>query len=416
MRLKTVFLTEDIPFPISGSARFRKSQLIGLLAEKTDVEVLCFDSRRLTRGSLGIPDDVALTAIERDHEPLWRRAFDSILHPLRPSQFEGLSESMIDSLRARAEPGKILWISGAGVSPYVPVGRKLGYRVIFDDHHPEIQHRLKKAKYMGAFGHLPSLLSSVQDGFYKGRICKQAHAVIEASDLAASQISRLTPNATVHVLRDTVECSAYDEVRGTSGGSLLFFGALDSTGNLRGISWFIDEVLPRLRASLKERLPRVVIAGWNPPRHLIRRLHYEKIELHPNPKSMIPVLADAAVVFFPQRYGESATQQILEAMAAGRPVLSTPKAAEGLLFSPTYDMLVADRADAFTRALINLIENVEFRSGIVSHALETVHKRYDRNRAREELGRLLALLEETPPGATDRQVRQKMQELGRPRH
>src|SRR4029077_14196635 len=130
---------------------------------------------------------------------------------------------------------------------------------------------------------------------------------------------------------------------------------------LRGISWFIDEVLPRLRASLRERTPRVVIAGWNPPRHLIRRLHYEQIELHPNPKSMLAQLADAAVVFFPQRYGESSTQQILEAMAAGRPVVSTPKAAEGLLFSPTYDLLVADRADAFTRALIQLLDNSEFR-------------------------------------------------------
>src|SRR5277367_281671 len=98
MALKTVFLTEDIPFPISGSARARKSQLIRLLAEKTEVEVLCFDGRRLSRESLGIPEEVALTAIERDHEPFWRRFLQSVWHPLMPSQFDGLSEAMIDGL------------------------------------------------------------------------------------------------------------------------------------------------------------------------------------------------------------------------------------------------------------------------------------------------------------------------------
>src|SRR5579885_1000793 len=114
--LKTVFLTEDF--------RLRKTQLIQLLAEKTEVEVLCFEGRNLARGN--VPKGVALTAVERDPGSFWeplKRLFNSVVHPLRPAQFEGLSESMIDSLRARAEPGKILWVSGAAVSPYVPVGR-----------------------------------------------------------------------------------------------------------------------------------------------------------------------------------------------------------------------------------------------------------------------------------------------------
>jgi glycosyltransferase involved in cell wall biosynthesis len=389
---KTVFLTEDF--------RLRKSQLIHLLSERTEIEVLCFEGRHLTGGN--VPEGTALTAVERDpgsfFEPLKR-----ILHPFTPPHFDGLSESMIDALRARVEPCKFLWISGAGVSPYVPVGRKLGYRVVYDAHQPEIQHRLKRAKSMGAaVGHLPTFFSNAQGGFYRSKICTQAHAVVEASDLAASQISRLAPHANVHVVPDTVDSSVYEEVRSSKGESLLFFGPLDSTGNLRGISWFIDEVLPRLRASLKERVPRVVVAGANPPRHLIRRLHYESIELHANPKSMLPLLSDAAIVFFPQRYGLSSTHQILEAMASGRPVVSTPKAAEGLLFSPTYDLLVADRADSFTRGIVQLVENPDFRSGIASHALETVNKRYDRNRARESLEKLLSLLAETPAGPTDR--------------
>jgi glycosyltransferase involved in cell wall biosynthesis len=407
--LKTVFLTEEIPFPVSGAARARKQLLIQLLAEKTDLEVLCFDGRNFSREAMGIPPGVALTAVDRDLEPIWRRLF----HPLRPAHFEGLSESMIDALRARAEPGhgKVLWISGDGVSPYVPVGRKLGYRVIFDDNRSDIRHRVRRNE--GSIGQLPAIWSNLQGGFHMGKVCHQAHAVIAPSDLGASQIAQVAPQASVHVLPDTVECSQYKDLPAKPGESLLFFGALDSPGNLKGIAWFIDEVLPRLKASLKERSPRIVIAGWNPPRHLIRRLHYDQIELHANPTSMIPILADASVAFFPQRYGENSTYQILAAMAAGRAVVSTPKAAEGLLFSPTYDILIADRADAFTRALVKLFENAEFRSSTVTHALETVRTRYDRNRARELLGKLLTLLEETPPGASDLQVRQKLQALRR---
>src|SRR5262249_10996153 len=162
---------------------------------------------------------------------------------------------------------------------------------------------------------------------------------------------------------------------------------------------------------MRERAPRLVIAGWETPRSLLRRLHYEKVELHENPKDMRPILADAGLVFFPQIAGESASHQILEAMAAGRPVVTTPKAAEGLLLSPTYDILIADRADAYTRALVQLLENPELRQSTVIHALETVRNRYDRSRAKELLANLLALLEEARPEQAERSLARKIVEL-----
>ncbi|HUP58259.1 MAG TPA: hypothetical protein VM598_12455, partial [Bdellovibrionota bacterium] len=105
--MKVLFLTDELPYPVSGTSRIREAQLIEILAEAGEVEVLSF-SHPGDAPVTSVPSQISLTAIEREPEPAWRKLFS----PLRPSAFEGLCEAMIDALRIRVEPGKLLWVSG----------------------------------------------------------------------------------------------------------------------------------------------------------------------------------------------------------------------------------------------------------------------------------------------------------------
>ncbi len=72
-------------------------------------------------------------------------------------------------------------------------------------------------------------------------------------------------------------------------------------------------------------------------------------------------------------------------MAAGRPVVSTSRSAEGLLFTPGRDIWIDDEPDAFTSAMVRLLRESELRQQTVRHADETVKQYYERNHARKIL-------------------------------
>jgi glycosyltransferase involved in cell wall biosynthesis len=69
--------------------------------------------------------------------------------------------------------------------------------------------------------------------------------------------------------------------------------------------------------------------------------------------------------------------RILEAMAAGRPVVTTGRGAAGLVLTPTVDAFVAETPDAFTLAIVRLLENPALHSEIRNNALRTVRSQYD---------------------------------------
>ena len=69
--------------------------------------------------------------------------------------------------------------------------------------------------------------------------------------------------------------------------------------------------------------------------------------------------------------------KILESMALRTPVVSTSKGAEGLAVTAGTDILLADTADAFATAVIDLLHNQTHRQHLAQAAYELVANHYD---------------------------------------
>ena len=85
-----------------------------------------------------------------------------------------------------------------------------------------------------------------------------------------------------------------------------------------------------------------------------------------------PYLWNAAVSIVPLRIGGGTRLKIYEAMAAGRPVVSTAVGAVGLLVHPAQDILLADAPAAFAEACLSLLEYPERHRTLAVAALEMV--------------------------------------------
>ena len=400
---KALFLTQENPFPPRGSDKFRDFHVLRLLCEQMDsVEVLCFAEgsgpNQLKNASEEIPANLTISEMEK-HTP-------GFLHRLfQPRALNPYSDCIEDALEKRAEPGKLLWISRLLMASCVPWARSLGYHVILDEHNVE-SAVLKQNLGKSPLKKIPGFLIAAQASYYESRFCLKSNAVVAASELDAKRLARIAPGAEVHLIPNTVDHESFEPARSVQGKTLFFSGSLSHPTNVEGLKWFIAEIVPRLRARLGDRIPPIVVAGSNPSVELQGVLRRQGITVHANPPSMIPYFSNAAVVFVPIRSGGGTPLKILEAMAAGKPVVSTGKATEGLVLAPTYDILIADNADSFATAILRLLENPQLRTDMGIHAAKTVLSRYDWRCAREVISDLLRSLPAramTPqPGSSSR--------------
>lgn len=370
---KALFLTHENPFPPRGSDKLRDFHVLRLLCERIEeVELLCVRQSASSESEdpalYTIPGNLKITVIEPEVSGLFHRFLK------RVKSDDDYEEAVESALEERAEPGRVLWVSRLSMANCVPMARSLGYRVILDEHNVE---------------RIPKLWAGVKARRHESVSCLKSNAVVAASNLDATRLARLVPGVPVHIIPNSVDHSKFESARTAEGTTLFFSGSLDHPTNIDGLEWFAGEVLPRLRANLGQRLPRVVVAGANPSDAFRTRLEISGIEVLPNPTSMLPHFVEAAVVFVPIRSGGGTPLKILEAMAAGRPVVSTGKATEGLVLAPTYDILIADNADGFASAILRLFDNPLLRKELGTHAAATVLDRYDWRCGRDTLIELL---------------------------
>ena len=122
--------------------------------------------------------------------------------------------------------------------------------------------------------------------------------------------------------------------------------------NAQGIRWFAEQVVPYLKKSLPGHCLRIV--GSDIGRHLARRLDRSGCCINRNVPDILPFLQKARVLAVPLHVGGGTRIKIIEAWAAGLPVVSTFAGADGLEYNPGSDILIADSPEYFA-ALVHKV-------------------------------------------------------------
>lgn len=92
---------------------------------------------------------------------------------------------------------------------------------------------------------------------------------------------------------------------------------------------------------------------------------------------MVPHLHAAAVYVAPHFTGAGTRTKLLEAMAAGLPIVTTTIGLEGIEAVPGRDIVVADDADAMIAAVCRLLDDPSERRRLGTAARRLVETQYD---------------------------------------
>jgi len=130
--------------------------------------------------------------------------------------------------------------------------------------------------------------------------------------------------------------------------SIGFIGSLDWIPNVEGLKWFLDSVWPKVRRKLP--YAEFHVAGRNPGNDFYSQ-ESRKIFIHGEVRSAIDFMADHDVLVVPLLSGSGIRIKILEALALGRTVITTPLGVEGINAHHGEHLLIADDAEAFAKNL-----------------------------------------------------------------
>jgi glycosyltransferase involved in cell wall biosynthesis len=119
------------------------------------------------------------------------------------------------------------------------------------------------------------------------------------------------------------------------------------------------------------------VVGEGTPRMLREFAGRDDIELVGRASSPIPYYADAHVAVVPLRAGGGTRLKILEAMALGRPVVSTPLGCEGLAVEDGKHLLIANDAETFAAAAAHLLTDRALAARLTEQARALVERDYD---------------------------------------
>lgn len=192
----------------------------------------------------------------------------------------------------------------------------------------------------------------------------------------ADSIAALAPEAAARVRVDPfglVLPPAADPAREVPG-TILFVGAFHHPPNRDAALWLAREILPAVR----ERAPaaRLRIVGSAPPPE-VRALAGEHVEVIADAPSVIPHLEEAAVVMAPVRTGGGMRMKVLQAMAAGKAVVTTSRGTEGYTgFGEEPPLAVGDDEAEIAAATAALLADDEERRRLGRRAREFAERHH----------------------------------------
>jgi glycosyltransferase involved in cell wall biosynthesis len=201
---------------------------------------------------------------------------------------------------------------------------------------------------------------------YERRLLEQMSAVVALTVRDAESMRELAPAARIVriPLGTEIPTRAADPLGG-SPPSLLFTGNFVHPPNVSAATRLANTILPLVRAVVPDAELRVV--GPAPPAALRGRTREGIFALGEVP-DLWPFLDAASLVVAPLHEGGGMRVKVAEALAAGKAVVASGRAVEGLAVASGDQLLLAETDDAVAAACVRLLRSSEVRAGLARRA------------------------------------------------
>jgi polysaccharide biosynthesis protein PslH len=278
----------------------------------------------------------------------------------------------------------VVQVEGIELARSIEIVRQASPRskIVFDDHNAEteLQRRNMQTDLALPRRWPAAAYSAVQVGRlrrFEAWACGAADWVTAVSAADQSHLQALIAPATtpISVIPNCLDVAQYRLDGETAVPfDVVFSGKMDYRPNVDAALWFADEVWPRILAQRPSATWAIV--GQKPHPRLARLRDLPGVTVTGWVARVQPYLAGAGVVALPFRIGSGTRLKLIEAMAAGKALVSTPIGAEGFPVQHGREIVLAEGGAALATAVLHLLDNAEERARL-GQAAQQFAQRYD---------------------------------------
>jgi len=210
---------------------------------------------------------------------------------------------------------------------------------------------------------------------YEPLVCSQFDRCLTVSAEDRGALLALNPNLAITVIENGVDVQYYQQgIRPTDANRLVFTGSMDWLPNDDAMTYFCRSALPAISREAPD--VRLSIVGRNPS-SAVRSLHSPpRVTVTGSVPDVRPYVERSTVFVVPLRIGGGSRLKILEAMAMGKPCVSTSVGCEGLRVTPGHNILIADAPQDFAAEVVRLLGDRYARAAVSRAGRELVLAEY----------------------------------------
>lgn len=201
-------------------------------------------------------------------------------------------------------------------------------------------------------------------------------AIVTMSESETSALTQIVPNLPpTFAVGNGANPDAFELAPSTGRGRrVIFTGTMTYTPNRTAATWLAHDVWPLVRSAAPDAQLEIV---GRAPTAAIRALdHCDGVTMTANAPDIRPHLEAADVCAVPMLEGGGTRLKLAEAMASGRGIVTTTNGSVGVNVADRREVLIADGAEAFAGAIVELLRDRPLRESLGAAA---------RERARSEL-------------------------------
>lgn len=354
--MRLLFAFPFLPWPPLGGGRARHWHLSAPLARRHEVHVFALRTPEDTGGAserlpyASVTEVSVPTASPPKFSPAWAALRARSLVNAAPAFVREEPLARFGDLVRRVHPDAIVY----GMSWLLPyAARAGGVPGIADEQNYDPLIARRQAARSRGLRKLAWRYYAWHAAIAERRNLRRMRAVAACSEEDAALFRREAPHADVAVVPNGVDLDAFQHT--PPGDAVVMTGSFSYTPNADGARWLARAVWPLVRhAHPAAELRLVGLAGETVLADLAGLPGVTVVGTVP---AVQPELARARVAVAPIFVGGGTRLKILEAFAAGRPVVSTTVGAEGIALADGREALLRDTPEAFADAVSGLLRD-----------------------------------------------------------
>ncbi|NOZ35552.1 MAG: glycosyltransferase family 4 protein [Chlorobi bacterium] len=273
----------------------------------------------------------------------------------------------------------IIQIEGLYMMPYIPVIRKYSNAIIsYRAHNIENEIwklNLKYEKNILKKMYLKHLLKRLSQ--FELSFLNTYDTLIPITARDGKEFLKLGNKKPMHISPAGTDYKKYNKSEiNLSEIKLFHLGSLDWTPNIEGLTWFLKNIWTKLISKYPDL--KFTIAGRNASEKLIKTLEsYKNIIFKGEIDNAIDFMQNYNIMVVPLLSGSGMRIKIIEGMACGNVIISTPKGAEGINAENQKEILIAKNSEDFSKQIEFLISEKNKIKKISEAAKQFISVNYD---------------------------------------